>query len=422
MKKIPVLLCCLFLFLALPLLVKAELPNYVRGKMGSLGGQIFVDGKAQSYAVVAFFNDKNGPPSLTEGLGRVPEFLSRTDAGGAFKINLPSGRYFVGILVRSLGMSPGPPRPGEKFYFAAADQGKLLLLSVNEQEHQEAGRINGAPHWSFHDPTQYFTVGGVIRKENGDPVANVVVLGKSRLNIPRPEYISGRTASDGAFSLKLPAGRPFYLMARQDIASSRPPPGSLVGTYGIHSKIGLATLNLFSAGTPPPGVTDHEENSRAVTVSGRGGETRSSIDIYMYPVPDPEVVKKSVQGSVIAPKFDLVMPNNRILFEGKSGRPSERSFLEIDQWVAFLLDKEELDIELIGYTDNLGTPGENFPLTERQARTVAEYFIAHGVNGGRIKVVGMGALNPVATNRHSAGRSKNCRVEIKVVEGNGSAR
>lgn len=416
MNKIPSLLCWILLFLALSPAARAELPDYVRGQMGSLAGQVFVEGKVQAQAVVSFFNDKNGPPPLTEGLGRVPEFLSRTDSGGDFAVSLPAGRYYVGILGRTSRGAPGPPRPGEKFYFAVAEPGQLLLLSVNAQEHQDVGRINGAPHWTFSDSTTYFKVSGIIRKESGEPVANVVVLGKSRINIPRPEYISARTGSDGAYSLKLPANLPFYLMARQDIASSRPKPGSLVGTYGIHSKTGLATLNFFSSGTPPPGALDESENSRAMTVSGREGESRGGIDIYMYPVPDPEVMKKSVQGSVVSPKFER-KPTSHILFDGKSGRLVEKSFRELDQWVAFLLSQDEVDIELIGYTDSLGSTATNFPLTERQARTVAEYFITHGVEAERIKVAGMGALNPVAPNRNNAGRAKNCRVEIKLLGG-----
>ncbi len=415
MKIFSFLLGGMFLGLILASAGRAELPDYVRSRMGSIGGQVFVDGKIQAQAVVSFFNDKNGQPPLTEGVGRVPEFLSRTDSGGVFTTNLPVGRYYVGILIRNSGLPPGPPRPGEKFYFATSDHGQLLRLSVNAQEHQEVGRINGAPHLTFSDSTTYFKVAGVIRKESGEPIANVVVLGKSRLNIPRPEYISARTGPDGAYSLRLPANLPFFLMARQDIAASRPQPGSLVGTYGIHSKTGLATLNVFSAGTPPPVVMEEGENGRAVALSGRAGETRGGIDIYMYPVPDPEVMKKSVQSNVILPKFER-MPTSHIFFDGKSGHPSEKSFRELDQWVAFLLSKNEVDIELIGYTDSLGTSETNFPLTERQARTVAEYFIAHGVAGERIKVAGMGALNPAASNRNPAGRSKNRRVEIKLLK------
>ena len=414
MNKISLSISWLFLFLALSTSVGAEGLDYGHANIGSLGGRVYVDGKIQPQVVVAFFNEKNGQPPLSDGLGRVPEFLSRTDAEGTFGVNLPAGRYYVGILNRSSRGAPGPPRPGEKFYFAASDQGRLLLLPVNAQEHQDVGRINGVTHLAFSDPTMYFKVGGRIRKENGEPVANVVILGKSRLNIPRPEYISARTGSDGAYTLKLPANLSFYLMARQDIASARPKPGSLVGTYGIHSKTGLATLNFFSTVAPPLGVQEDGENSRALTVSGREGETRGGVDIYMYPVPDPEVMKKSVQNSVTLPKFERV-PSNLILFDGKSGRPSEKSFREMDQWVTFLLSKEEVDVELIGYTDSSGTTRENFPLTEKQARTVADYFIVHGVAADRIKVAGMGALNPISPNRNNAGRVKNRRVEIKIL-------
>lgn len=414
MYKIHFLWCWMLVSLTLAVSAQAELPDFIRSKMGYLGGQVYVDGKIQPQVVIAFFNEKNGHPPLSEGMGRVPEFLFRTDSAGEFNVNLPAGQYYVGILIRNSRGAPGPPRLGEKFYFAVNDRGGLLLVSVAEQERQEVGRINGAPHWSFTDPTMYFKVTGVIRKEKGEPVANVVVLGKSRLNIPRPEYISARTSSDGTYSLKLPANISYYLMARQDIAASRPKPGSLVGTYGIHSKIGLATLNFFSNATPPSMIPGEGENSRAMTVSGREGETRSGVDIYMYPVPDPEVMKKSVQSSVTSQLHEKI-PNNQVYFEGKSGRLSAKSLRDLEQWVAFLLSKDEVDIELVGYTDNLGTTAANFSLTEKQARIVAEYFVVHGVSAERIKVAGMGALNPVANNRNNAGRAKNRRVEIKIL-------
>lgn len=415
MKRFASLLFWLSLCMFVTASVQAELPDYIRNRMGSVSGQIYVESKVQPQALVSFFLEKNGPPPLAGGTGRVPEYLSRTDARGTFTVKLPAGRYYVGILSRGAGAPPGPPRPGEKFHFAAGEPGQLLLLDVKEKEHLDVARINGAPHWSFSDRSQYFTVEGVVRQENGEPVANVVVLGKSRLNIPRPEFISVRSGNDGGYRLKLPVDRPFYLVARQDIASSRPAPGSLVGTYGIHSKTGLATLTLFSAGSPPPGVVAEDENSRAMTVSGRNGEVRGGMDIYIYPVPDPEAVKKSVQTSVVTPRFDRGVPINHILFEGKSAQLSEKSFRELDQWVSFMLSKEEIDVELLGYTDNSGTPAGNFALSEKQARVVADYFIAHGVDSGRIKVSGMGALNPVAPNRTIAGRAKNRRVEIKFI-------
>lgn len=414
MKNFPPLLLCLVLLCALSSPARAELSESINSRLGSVGGRVFVEGKPQALSMVAFFQEKNGPPSLDGGIGRVPEFLSRTDAQGSFKANLPIGRYFVGILERPPGASSGPPRPGEKFYFAVDSQAQLLLLTVGGRMHFEAGRITGAPSSAFIDRTSYFKIEGVVRDEHGAPVANVVVLGKSRLNIPRPEFISARTRSDGRYSLKLPSGRPFYLVARQDIASTRPQPGTQVGTYGIHSKTGLATLTLFSVGSPPPGVLAEDTESRAQTVSGRPAEVRSGVDIFMYPVPDPEKVKKSVQSDVDFPRLGRG-GNHNIVFEGNSLRVSEKSARDLEQWTAFLIDREEMDIELTGYTDNTGVLSENIVISEKRARFVADYLIARGVEASRIKVFGKGPLNPAAPNRTNAGRALNQRVEIHLV-------
>lgn len=414
MKSFLPLLLCLVQLCVLSSPVRAEIPENLSKRLGSVGGRVFVEGRPQALAMVAFFQEKNGPPSLDGEISRVPEFLSRTDSGGVFKANLPTGRYFLGILERSPGAPAGPPRPGEKLYFAVNNQGQLLLLTVQGKMHFEAGRLNVAPSATFSDRVGYFKIEGVVRDEHGAPVANVVVVGKSRLNIPRPEFISARTKSDGRYSLKLPAGRHFYLVSRQDIAATRPHPGTSVGTYGIHSKTGLATLTLFSAGSPPPGVLDEDAESRAQTISGRAAEVLSGLDIYMYALPDPEKVKKSVQGSINFPRFDR-SKNHNILFEGNTLQVSEKSSRDLNQWTAFLLDREELNIELTGYTDTLGVSSENIRISEKRARMVADYLISHGVAAGRIKVFGKGPLNPAAPNRTNAGRVLNRRVEIRIV-------
>lgn len=416
MKSFPLLLLCLVLLCMAAPPGRAELPENLSNRLGSVSGRVFVEGRRQPLAVVAFFQEKNGPPSLDGMIGRVPEFLSRTDSEGVFKASLPAGRYFVGILERPPAAPPGPPRPGEKFYFVVNGQGQLLLLSVRGRMHFEAGHLNGAPSATFGDRSGYFKIEGVVRDEHGAPVANVVVVGKSRLNIPRPEFISARTRSDGRYSLKIPAGRPFYLVARQDIAATKPQPGTRVGTYGIHSETGLATLTLFSVGSPPPGVLAEDTESRAQTVSGRAAEVRSGVDIYMYPVPDPEKVRKSVQGSINFPRLGQ-KGNHNILFEGNTLQVSEKSARDLDQWTAFLLDREELNIELTGYTDNIGISSENIRISEKRARMIADYLISHGVAAGRIKVAGKGPLNPAAPNRTNAGRVLNRRVEIRIAGG-----
>jgi outer membrane protein OmpA-like peptidoglycan-associated protein len=405
------LVACLFVSTA-----RAALPDYMLKKMGTISGQVFIDEKPASFAMLSFFLKKKGPPPLDDGMRRVPELLSRTNADGMFKTRLLAGEYYLGILKRPPNRGPGPPREGEQYYFAGSSNGELTVIAVKAQDDAEIGRINGSLPDSFKSVAEFFTVKGVVRSENGTPYRGVVVLGKSRLNIPRPEFISKRTGPDGAYQLRLPASKPYYLVARETIASARPRPGSYIGTYGIESKTGLATPSIFSAGSPPPGVMSQENGSRALVVSGGAGESVSGIDIFMYKVPNPEEIKASVQGTKDSPRFDKGAALNNIFFAYNSHHLNKRSFKELDQWASFLNGRLDLTIELHGHTDSKGSAEYNLHLSQDRAQAVANYLVAKGIAPKRLIVKGFGSGQPVADNDSSEGRSKNRRVEVKFVE------
>jgi len=66
-----------------------------------------------------------------------------------------------------------------------------------------------------------------------------------------------------------------------------------------------------------------------------------------------------------------------------------------------------------GHTDNKGTPEYNQGLSERRAKTVADYLEAKGVASHRLAVKGMGESNPIADNSTEEGRAKNRRVVLR---------
>lgn len=72
-------------------------------------------------------------------------------------------------------------------------------------------------------------------------------------------------------------------------------------------------------------------------------------------------------------------------------------------------------IDVYGYTDSTGSIGYNQRLSEQRAQAVASYLIGHGVSSQRIRSQGFGVGNPVAANDTEDGRSRNRRVEIKIV-------
>lgn len=71
-------------------------------------------------------------------------------------------------------------------------------------------------------------------------------------------------------------------------------------------------------------------------------------------------------------------------------------------------------VTINGYADNTGSEGINIPLSAQRAKIVADYLVARGVAGDHIATVGLGSVNPIASNATPEGRAKNRRVEIVV--------
>ena len=74
------------------------------------------------------------------------------------------------------------------------------------------------------------------------------------------------------------------------------------------------------------------------------------------------------------------------------------------------------DISVEGHTDAYGSDEYNQGLSERRARSVANYLSKLGVDRNRMSTVGMGERYPVATNKTAAGRELNRRVEILILK------
>ncbi len=70
---------------------------------------------------------------------------------------------------------------------------------------------------------------------------------------------------------------------------------------------------------------------------------------------------------------------------------------------------------IIGHTDNVGNPDYNLGLSKRRADSVREHLIETGVRAEKLRIVGKGLTDPIASNDTPEGRAENRRVEIIVV-------
>ena len=73
-----------------------------------------------------------------------------------------------------------------------------------------------------------------------------------------------------------------------------------------------------------------------------------------------------------------------------------------------------LNIEVGGYTDNVGGDDMNQKLSENRAGSVRDYLVQQGVTTNSVSAKGYGNTLPVASNDTSAGRQENRRVELVV--------
>jgi OOP family OmpA-OmpF porin len=95
--------------------------------------------------------------------------------------------------------------------------------------------------------------------------------------------------------------------------------------------------------------------------------------------------------------------------------PASDSVAILNQAVDTLNRYPQVKIEIDGYTDSVGTDQYNQGLSERRANIVNQYLTSHGIDSSRITAVkGFGETNPIDTNKTSAGRQRNRRVEFKV--------
>jgi len=71
-------------------------------------------------------------------------------------------------------------------------------------------------------------------------------------------------------------------------------------------------------------------------------------------------------------------------------------------------------VRVVGHTDNTGTKAYNKDLSVRRANAVRNILLNSGVSGNRVRAVGRGENQPIATNATAEGRQANRRVEIVI--------
>ena len=110
----------------------------------------------------------------------------------------------------------------------------------------------------------------------------------------------------------------------------------------------------------------------------------------------------------------LIVSMSDVLFDTGhySLKPGARE--KLAKVAGILIAYPGLNIEVGGYTDNVGGDDMNKKLSENRADAVRNYLVEQGVVTGSVSSKGYGNTLPVASNENATGRQENRRVELVV--------
>ncbi|OPL12626.1 MAG: hypothetical protein AVO39_11415 [delta proteobacterium MLS_D] len=103
-----------------------------------------------------------------------------------------------------------------------------------------------------------------------------------------------------------------------------------------------------------------------------------------------------------------------VTFDHDSDQVRPGLYTEIDRIAEIMIRYPQTMILVEGHTDSTGSEEYNQDLSERRASSVAKLLVERGVQESRIRVIGYGESQPVATNDTTDGRRLNRRVEIRI--------
>lgn len=171
--------------------------------------------------------------------------------------------------------------------------------------------------------------------------------------------------------------------------------GKTVG-YELYRTIGCPGKQLLDAPCKVPAPAPEPEK----VVAAEPVAAPAPAPAYVAPAPAPEPA---------APQ-KLVLEGVNFDFDKATLRQEDIGSLDND--VATLKTWGDVDIEVAGHTDSMGSDAYNMKLSQQRAEAVRNFLISRGVAADRLTAKGYGESQPVADNATEEGRFKNRRVEL----------
>ena len=160
-----------------------------------------------------------------------------------------------------------------------------------------------------------------------------------------------------------------------------------------------------------------ERRQRAMVGAGVGAVAGGSIGVYQDRQEADLRRRTAGTGIEVTRDGDVIKLNlpDGVTFDFNRADLKSQFYPALDQVASTMSEYNQTIVEISGHTDSVGSDDANQRLSEQRAGSVSNYLVGKGLMRERFEVVGMGERYPVADNTSDGGRSKNRRVEIRVV-------
>lgn len=132
-----------------------------------------------------------------------------------------------------------------------------------------------------------------------------------------------------------------------------------------------------------------------------------------FEIKGPKILPELQASNVVAGETIAI---EQLYFKADSTQFDISSIDVLNEVYDFLRKNSNIKVEIGGHTNDL--PADDYCdwLSNLRAKSVADYLYEKGIPASQLSYKGYGKRNPIATNKSKAGRAKNQRVEIKVLE------
>jgi len=187
-----------------------------------------------------------------------------------------------------------------------------------------------------------------------------------------------------------------------DPSNAASPTGKTIG-YELFRTIGCPGRELLAIPCPP-------EPAQAVPVAAAPEPAPAPADVASADVAPPARAPADVAPEPAPAPLELVLEGVNFDFDQANLRMADIPV--IDRNAAELDKFGNVNIEVAGHTDSMGSDEYNLNLAQRRADTVRNYLISKGIAADRLSAKAYGESQPVADNATAEGRFENRRVEL----------